>query len=40
MQGSDAEQAFGRTIVGRRTADLTAQEQHQLLALLQGRLAP
>ena len=39
MQGSEAEQAFGRTIVGRRTADLTAQEQHQLLALLQGRLA-
>ncbi len=39
MQGSDAEQAIGRTIVGRRPADLTAQEQHQLLALLQGRLA-
>ena len=39
MRGSDAEQAFGRTIVGKRPADLTAQEQHQLLALLQGRLA-
>ncbi len=39
MQGSEAQQAFCRTIVGRRPADLTAQEQHQLLAFLQGRLA-
>ncbi len=39
MQGSDAEQAFCRRITGKRSADLTAQEQHQLLALLQGRLA-
>ncbi len=39
MQGSDEEQAFGRTITGRRAAELTRLEQQQLLALLQGRLA-
>ena len=39
LQGSEVEQAFCRTITGKRVADLTAQEQHQLLALLQGRLA-
>ncbi len=39
MQGSDAEQAFGRTIQGKRAAELTPHEQHQLLVLLQGRLA-
>ncbi len=37
MQGSDAEQAFGRTIQGRRAADLTPHEQQQLIALIQSR---
>ncbi len=36
MQGSDAEQAFGRSIEGKTSAQLTAYEQQQLLALLQG----
>ena len=39
MQGSEVEQAFGRTIQGKRAAELTPSEQHQLLAILQGRLA-
>ena len=37
MQGSEAEQAFGRTIKGRRAADLTLLEQQQLIALIQSR---
>ncbi len=37
MQGSDAEQAFGRTIQRKRSADLTVQEQQQLIALIQSR---
>jgi ribosomal protein L16 Arg81 hydroxylase len=39
MQGSEVERAFGRTIQGKRAAELTPSEQHQLLAILQGRLA-
>ncbi len=39
MQGSEAEQAFGRTIQGKRAAELTPSEQQQLFALLQRRLA-
>ncbi len=39
MQGSEAEQAFCRTITGKGAAELTPHEQHQLLAFLQGRLA-
>lgn len=39
MQGNEAEQAFCRTITGKRSANLTAQEQHQLLTFLQERLA-
>ena len=37
MQGSEAEQAFGRTIKARRAADLTLLEQQQLIALIQSR---
>jgi hypothetical protein len=39
MQGSEAEQAFCRTITGKRSADLTAQEQHRILAFRQERLS-
>ena len=37
MQGSEAEQALGRTIKARRAADLTLLEQQQLIALIQSR---
>ncbi len=37
MQGSEAEQAFGRTIQGKRAAELTPSEQQQLIALIQSR---
>ncbi len=37
MRGSEAEQAFGRAIQGKRSADLTVQEQQQLIALIQSR---
>ncbi len=37
MQGNEAEQAFCHTIAGKRSADLTAQEQQQLIALIQSR---
>ena len=36
MRGSEAEQAFGRTIQGKRAAELTPSEQQLLLALLQA----
>jgi hypothetical protein len=39
MQGSEVEQAFGRTIQGKSPAELTPSEQQQLLALLQERLS-
>ncbi len=37
MQGSEVEQAFGRTIIDKRAAELTLLEKRQLIALIQGR---
>ncbi len=37
MQGSEVEQAFCRTIIDKRAAELTLLEQQQLIALIQSR---